>query len=459
MKNFCVPALSLLILYSAAAQDKQNLSLNFEEAGRLAVAASAELKYYRAQRALREGAWVLSLRAFLPQVSFSVSEDERLSLISSDSFIKTYSINMEQLLFDGGRTRTQRNMERAELALLADELKWNESAIIETALSVYRQILSSRMIVAIRTEALVSLRQQHRILKEELALGMVIPLDLVQAEITVREAELELEFMKLQLEEQEEQFVDFLGLEAMPELSEQADIYRSPAIPDTETVRRLALSRNPGLSKLTHSILQKETEAKYASRTWIPTLKAMGTYSISGQRYPLNRQSWTMGFSLSFASPWFNAGAGGNLGWEHPYDKTARVQSSVSPLPDPASGLRSKQAGLALALERENYHLALERQEREAVLGINSLRLSEQRRAVAVESLKLGAEKYRLSEVLLSLGRITRVELMEERLQYAKKEAAAVEAAIALLEAERSLERLVDLPPGNLERIGGRKEQ
>jgi hypothetical protein len=39
---------------------------------------------------------------------------------------------------------------------------------------------------------------------------------------------------------------------------------------------------------------------------------------------------------------------------------------------------------------------------------------------------------------------------MEARLEYAQKEIAAVEAAAALLEAERDLERLLDLRPGEL---------
>jgi outer membrane protein TolC len=442
-----------------AARPENTLSVDFEEAGRLAAAASTELRNRRAQQALREGAWTLSFRAFLPQVSFTVSEDERLSLISADSFTKTYSINMEQLLFDGGRTRTARNVERAELALLAGELKRNESELVEAALTAYRRILLSRMIITIREEALITLHEQRRILAEELALGMVIPLDIVHAEITVKEAELELQSMKIQLEEQEKQFAELLGLETMPELSQQINIHRSPAIPDFDEVHRTALGRNPALARVLHSIGQKETEAKFASRTWIPTVKAQGTYSLSGQQYPLTRQSWTVGFSLNFASPWFNAGTGGSMGWEPPYDKTARLQSSLTPIPDPASGLSAKQANLALALERENYQQALDRMGRMAALEVNNLRLSEQRRTLAVESLKLGKEKYRLSEVLLSLGRITRIELMEERLEYAKKESAAAETAVAVMEAERSLEQFIDFPPGSLESFARRNQK
>jgi len=439
---FTVPG----IIYSQSRR-----SVGFEEAGRLAVAASLELKNSRAQRALREGVWTLGLRAYFPQLSFQISEDDRLSLVSADSFTKTYSVSLEQLLFDGGRTGLSRKAERTELVLLADQIKRDESAVAESAISAYRKILSSRMIAAIRADALVSLKEQRRIMAEELSLGMVIPLDLVQADITVREAELELDSVYLQLGEFEKQFTELLGLNEMPELSEQVDIYRSSPIPDADSVRRYALDRNPDLGRMIHSIRQREVELKLSSRAWIPTVKAVGSYSLSGQHYPLTRQSWSIGFTMQFSSPWFNAGGGGSAGWERPYDRNARIQTSFTPLPDPAAGLNTRQAVLALAAERENYRRVLERLKREAETQTASLRLSELRRAAAVEAMKLGAEKYRLGEVLHSLGRITRLELMEKRIEYAGKETAAAEAASALLEAERALEQFMDLPPGSLE--------
>ncbi|MDR2470889.1 MAG: TolC family protein [Treponema sp.] len=428
-------------------------AVGFAEAGSLALAASAELRNSRAQRALREGAWTLGLRAFLPQISFQVSEDDRLSLTGADSFTKSYTLNMEQLLFDGGKTRSSRKMERAELILLADQIRRDEAAVAETALGAYRRILTSRMMVKIREEALQSLVEQRRIMKEELALGLVIPLDLVQADITVREAELELRFLVLQIENEEKRFAELLGLDEMPELSERVDIHRTVSVPGAETIRRLALGRNTELRRMLHSISQRETGARLASRSWIPAIKATGSYSVSGQRYPLTRQSWTLGLQVQFASPWFSAGAGGNAGWEHPHDRTARAHASFSPLPDPAAGMGAKQAELALALEEENYRRALANLGREAEMETRNLRVARDRRLMALEALSLAAEKYRLCEVLLSLGKITRVELMEERLSYAAKETAAAEASAEMLEAERSLERLIDAPPGTLDRF------
>jgi outer membrane protein TolC len=68
-----------------------------------------------------------------------------------------------------------------------------------------------------------------------------------------------------------------------------------------------------------------------------------------------------------------------------------------------------------------------------------------------VEAAVLAAERYRIAQIKRDMGLITRVELMEERIECTKYEIAAVEAAAVLLEAERELEKLMDLGPGELE--------
>ena len=74
----------------------------------------------------------------------------------------------------------------------------------------------------------------------------------------------------------------------------------------------------------------------------------------------------------------------------------------------------------------------------------------DRKRVLALQALELEGERYRLSELKLELGKLTRVELMEARLDYAAKEVAAVEAAVSLLEGERELERIMGLRPGEL---------
>ncbi|MDR1506123.1 MAG: TolC family protein [Treponema sp.] len=439
----------------AQSADSGQNAIGFQDAARLAVAESTELKAEKAGRALREGVWKLGLRAYLPQVGLTVSEDDRLSKVSADNFLKNYTVSLDQLVWDGGRTSAARALERAELTLLGDTLNRAEEDIVERALAAYRSILIGRKIIAIRESALESLAEQRRILEEELVLGMVTALDAAGGNITYKEAELELALLYLEAEEAEKQFAELLGLERLPGLSESIDVFRTASLPSPGAARQAALSRNPDLIFARHTVLRRQTEAKNASRSWIPSLRASASFTVSGQKYPLTRHSWSLGLTVNFSSPWFSGSAGGSAGWEPPYDRTARVQGSVNPLPDPASGIGARQAELALALERENYSRLLLKTERAAILGIEKIALGERRRITALETLDLTAEKYRLSQLLMELGRITRVELMEARIEYAEKETEAVRAAADLLAAEREMERLLNLKPGTLAGFSG----
>jgi outer membrane protein TolC len=424
--------------------------LTFAGAADLAVAASHELRGEYAMKAIREGVWVWGLRAYLPRLNLTVSEDDKLSKIDADSFLKNYGISLDQLLWDGGRTSMSRKLEKMELTLLGARLERMAADIAESAVAAYRMVLSSRAVLEIRDAALESLAEQRRLLRREVELGLALPVDLAEAEVNVVEAEVELELIRVELTERERQFAEILGLEELPRLEESVDIRRGTILPPAAAARALAEQRNPDLAEGRYTIAKKQGELKYAARSWIPTLRLSGSFGLSGRQYPLSRHTWSVGINIEFASPWFQNTLGAAAGWEPPYDRSARLQNSLNPLPDPAAGLGKHQAELALSLEKTTYDLAFERTGRAAFLAVEQCRLGDRKRSLAVESLSLAAERYRLEEIRLGLGQITRIDLMEARLEYAGREIAAVEAAAALLEAERELERLLDLRPGEL---------
>jgi outer membrane protein TolC len=124
--------------------------LTFAQAADLAVAFSADLRHSRASQTLMEGAWKWGLRSYFPQFSLNVSENDRLQLTGPESFLKNYGINVDQFLWDGGRTRMSRNLERMELNLSSSKLDRMASEIAESAIAAYRNLLSSRAILEIK---------------------------------------------------------------------------------------------------------------------------------------------------------------------------------------------------------------------------------------------------------------------------------------------------------------------
>jgi len=434
-------------------------SLTFAQAAELAVAASVEFRHARSSQAVMEGAWRWGLRAYFPRVGISVSENDRLQQLGADSFMKNYSLSLDQLVWDGGRTTMTRRLERMELDLASARLERTASEIAESAIAAYRNVLSSRVILEIKNEALVVLEEQRRILNEEVLLGLALSVDLASADINLANAKLELFSLRLELDEMEKQFAELMGLEALPLLTERVDINRSSVFaPQTAlpaaAAAALAREQNPELNEARFSIVKRQAEVRYLSNSWIPAIRLNGSFGISGQHYPLTRSNWSVGISIEFSSPWFQNRFGMQTGWEPSsfgqFDRTAMLQNTLTPLPDPAASAGVKQARLALFLEQERYNTVFERIGRIAANALEKCALAEQRRMLAGEAAVIGAERCRVEEIRLGLGLITRLRLMEIFIEQTQREVAVVQAATFLLEAERELERFLDLQPGEL---------
>jgi len=442
--------LFLLVTFALYANNNDPQTLTFSQAADLAVAASADLRHAHSSHAIAEKAWMSGIREYFPRISVSLSENDRLQTLGADSFMKNYGISVDQLIFDGGRTRMSRNIERTELELSSYRLDRMASEIAESAISAYRNVLSSRAILEIKVSALFILEDQLEILNEEVKLGLALPVDLANAQINLADAKIDIYSLQLDLSEMERQFAELLGLETLPELTESVDIKRASILPNANAAAALAREQNPDLIEARYSISNKKTELTYHTLSWIPTLRLTGNFGLSGQNYPLTRFNWSIGISVDLASPWIQNRFGFQIGGEHPHDKTASLQNSLTPINDPSSRFGRRQAKLALALEQEKYNDAFERTGRVSSNAVEKCALAAQKRSLAVEAANLGAERSRIEEIRLSLGQITRLDLMEVLINQTQREIAVVESAIFLLEAERELERFLDLKPGEL---------
>ena len=440
--------------FALFANNGEYQTLTFLQAAELAVSASADLKYSRASQAIMEKMWVSGIREYFPRISFNVSENDRLQQLGADSFIKNFGIGIDQLLFDGGRISMSRKIEQTELNLSSSRIDRMESDIGEAAISAYRNILSSRAILDIKNSALKILEEQIDILREEVQLGLVLPVDLISAQINFADAKLDIYSLQLDLTEIEKQFAELLGLEVLPVLAETVDINRPAVLIQTSAVVNLAREQNPDLIEARFFVTKRRAELSYLSRSWIPIMRINGNFGLSGSRYPLTRYNWSVGINIDLLSPWIQNRFNASTGWEplsHEYtDRTAIVQNSFSPINDPASGYRTKQAKLALDIEQEKYNTAFERIGRIAHNAIEKYALAEEKRKLAIDVAAIGEERCRIEELRLGLGQITRLKMMEVLIEQIQREIAVVEAAIFLLEAERELERFLDLEPGEL---------
>jgi outer membrane protein TolC len=220
-------------------------------------------------------------------------------------------------------------------------------------------------------------------------------------------------------------------------------VERAAVLPALQTPPAAAPENNPTVLQAALAVRQKEEEAKFARLSWLPTIRASGSFSLSGEHYPLTRHNWSVGISVEFSSPWFQSKLAGSTGYEGWTDQNARLSGSLTPVPDPAAHLSARSAVLALSLEREKYQTTIVQLGRAVSNAAALCALAEQKRALSVEAKKLVKEKLKLAWLKHDIGQITSLELMEAQNECIAKEIQAVESAIALLNAERNLEKLM----------------
>ncbi len=415
--------------------------------------ASDELKNERAQNRIRERAWRLGARAYLPELTLTASENDSVSLLSSDSFQKSYSLRLEQPIFDGGKLFQSRRISRMQIAAQDKAIGRMEREIADSAISAYRNMLLAHSVLSIQEKSLESLCEQRNILAMEVELGAALPTDLAEADIKIASSRMDILSLKIDLARTEQEFAELLGLEELPALAESIDIHRQSVLPDKRLVTGLAQENNPDLESMKFSIIKKQEELTMAKRLWIPTIKLSGSFSLSGRRYPLTRHNWSVGLTIDFSSPFVSDTVQGSYGGEYPHSRTAGVSNSLSLLPNPAAAMDVVSTEASLALEKTLYERALERTGRDAARAVDRYALMEEKRQLAVEALDLSRQKLALTELRFSMGQLTRVDIMDAQLRCTEQEVAAFKAAAALLEAERALEKSLDLRSGDLARF------
>jgi outer membrane protein TolC len=458
LNNGAFSTLNLFILFSIncfvcfGGEIKKD-GITFEQAGRAAIEASQELRTQKSKLRIAEKTWALGIREYLPKISFSTAKDDLISNISSDSFQKNLSINLEQLLWDGGRMKSARSIEKAKTLFEWEQIKNMEKAVMEQAKSAYRNILYMREVLKIQKSAFNTLLEQKTLLETEFILGMVVEFELKEAELTVMEKKMEILSLEMDLEESEIQFAESLGITKIPLLTEKIDINRGCRLISVDEATKTALQNNIELKSLKLSISQKQEEFKYASLSWIPSIRGSGSFSFSGRKFPLSTFSWSAGIIIEISTPWVATGFSGSTGFSGRHERSSNIRNTTSPVPSPVDSMTKHSTSLALSFEQENYRLVEDRLVRQCSNTVEKYRISDRKRMLSIEAMRLAGERFKLDGVKHDLGQITRLELMESGIKLAEKEIDCIKAAVAFLSAESELENLLNIPEGGLLRF------
>lgn len=424
--------------------------LGVAEVAARAVANDASLASDREALDLREGAWRLGFRSYLPSIALSAGADETLAAVGAESRARSLSASVEQPLWDGGRLAARRALESVELELARLELDRAGYETGEAAVASYRGVMTARARLRIQSEALGAARLSRAALASELGLGLASADELLEADLEIGEAEIALSEARLELSEEEGCLAYALGVEELPPLADDGLGLRRELRLDADALWLRVVELSPELREARYRVAAKRAEARVAALGWLPAIGLTASCYLSGERFPLSSMSWSVGASVEFSSPLADVGMGLETGGDGARERSAADSLSAEPAPDPAGIIEVRSARLALRVEEEAYAATMRELRVRTVAAVRAYDSALARRRLYRDADRLAATRLASVRLRRDLGRATTLEAMRAGLERAEAEIDLIEACASIVDAERSVERLLGSAPDTL---------
>jgi outer membrane protein TolC len=443
-----VLAMAAMAGLAAGAQE----SMTALEASERAKASSPEMRYAAARIGIQSSAYLMGFRSFLPNLSAGYSDGAKVSDRGPDDFTKTASLQVTQLLWDGGRTAGRLELQAAAVKVAREDIARQGRQIGERAVNLYWNAVAARDKLVVARASLESAVAQRLIVQKEVELGLSREIDL--ADIQMREIELGISeaSTRLAVSQAERDLSRAIGVAAedLPVLVDRIDTAYGGLELDAASIAEAASARNPDIQKLRASLEEKKAQAVAAERSWLPNLNLTGNYSVSGDAFPLTEPAWSLALSVAFSDPMAGASSDSSLGSVARGDRSLNLGGKVSPLPDPGSVLERESARIALDEARGQLARVLSDGAVSFAALADDYGLKRDIRGLSAKKVGVAERKLALYGLMLELGQVTRQEMVASQMELANAKIELIEAASALLLSERSIEGFLDIDFGSL---------
>jgi len=403
----------------------------------------------------RQDAWRrlrLQLRQFFPALQLGYSRNDSVKIDDPDSRINKVSLSMNQLLFNGGRDLADYRSARRDLQL-RDLQGEDLMDSIEYKVTVqYVEVLKNREILDLQKRSFENLQEQIRIAELEHRLGELTDIDYLDIRLRAKEFSLNLQDTEEQLLQSRFSLATLLyfPLEHLPRLEGFLNTGYRGIYPDRIAegepfvleMREKAEEYNKDLMGIYLQEINAQRDLLDSKIAWIPKIEGKADFSVSGQEYPLNEPSFSVGLDFTFDTPLLPGSLSMQAGKTGPEEHNRGIQAdadvleNLGGLVDPysaRSNLYKKQ------MEKEELRRSIFFQVRSLTetIGMTADRIAVQKEKIAILD-----DKLRIEEQKMYLGEITRLDYVESEIEIAEQKTALLESIVGLYSREKELEIL-----------------
>ncbi len=404
----------------------------------------------------------IAIQPFLPALTFSWNEDDRIIPGNPDSRMKQLNMGISHKIFDGGKSRLNYEMNLSESYLEyyshLKSLKNFECSITESYFSCMNQMEKCQ----IAGQLLENMKALEPVFNKQLENGFILQSEYLEYVIAVKKADIQLQEEKETERRNIEDFKELLGLK-----DEQVEIITVPLCneitesmllkPHESMLSASAKSKSIELRKLKQELEYEKKLNAFQKRIFIPSVSIASGISFSGKNYPLTEPQYTLSVGISFENnPYMQAAYENKTGFRKNRLNEYGNSFSSQIHPDLSHGNRMNMADIKVNMDILGIR-KMEKNISDSIARIIEKHDEEiMKHQVENEVLSLMHEKNEISRIQVVSGMMKKSDFLNELVEISKQEMNISEQKMRILLYEKQLSIETGIPIGLQFDFGGK---
>jgi outer membrane protein TolC len=313
--------LFLIIMFANSAS---MLSLDIVSAQIMAIQNNSEIKISRMTRNLNQRSYIFGYSKYFPQFStnFSFSNNviygikENIARLYTDPYLINVTLNVDQMIFDGGESISSSIFKYYELGINGIELSEKEEKIKSDTENQYSEIVFTKDKIEEQKRSLEIMQKDSITYKKKADLGVITQIEYKEFLLQINEQELSLitsqkEYYFLLIA-----FKQLLNLDPDLELDLTTPIeIKNTEIKDDlyEVFLKKALYNTSKSNSTKLAYYKSQTKQAMTYLTLLPKLSMKFSYTFEGNNFPLNKKNWDLSFKVAWDLPLFPINANSSV--------------------------------------------------------------------------------------------------------------------------------------------------
>lgn len=289
----------IIIGNSASGQQPFTLNVAIEYAIKNSITLASLKAKIQSSRLIIHERW----RELLPYITLQYTKTDNVAIREQDIRNQSILCTAQYDIFTSRKALIAYSISELESLLAVEEYNIEKNTIILNTKKRYFDLQKKKKAIEIYTMLMESFLLQKQIITAQQKLGMATELERIQVDGKIAEAQYNIITAQNDYANALIDFATFLDIESSNIVIDDFhyDEIHDKSLPSKERLIALALQQRNELKKSYYTVIKTQKEYELARYYYMPKIQIFASYGYTGDQFPMNKQTWNVGISVTSA--------------------------------------------------------------------------------------------------------------------------------------------------------------